>query len=237
MAASLGIEAEAQKLLSATPAEFDVVLLDQVVAAAYDPSNPNRAVANKALMALQESQDVWMKADGILEKAQNPHSRFFGLQILDDAIKTRWKVLPPDQRDGIKNYVVAKVIGISSDEGVMKRERVFISKLNLILVQILKQEWPHNWPSFIPDLVSSSKTSEVLCENNMQILKLLSEEVFDFSRDQMVTAKVKSMKESLNSEFSAIYHLCEFILEHSKRPSLLKVTLQTLQRFLTWIPL
>ena len=31
--------------------------------------------------------------------------------------------------------------------------------------------------------------------------------------------------------------LCEFILKHSKRKSLLKVTLQTLQRFLTWIPL
>lgn len=71
----------------------------------------------------------------------------------------------------------------------------------------------------------------------MQILKLLSEEVFDFSRDQMVTEKVKKLKESLNSEFAAIYHLCEFILEHSQRPSLLKVTLQTLQRFLTWIPL
>eukprot|EP00970_Alexandrium_tamarense_P000601 scaffold69_cov198-Alexandrium_tamarense.AAC.41 len=149
----------------------------------------------------------------------------------------RWKVLPPEQREGIKNYVVGKVIQISSDEALMKQERVFISKLNLTLVQILKQEWPHNWPSFIPDLVGSSKTSEVLCENNMQILKLLSEEVFDFSRDQMVTEKVKKLKESLNSEFAAIYHLCEFILEHSQRPSLLKVTLQTLQRFLTWIPL
>ena len=104
-------------------------------------------------------------------------------------------------------------------------------------MQILKQEWPHNWPSFIPDLVGSSKTSEVLCENNMQILKLLSEEIFDFSRDQMVTQKVKTLKESLNSEFAAIYHLCEFILDNSQRPSLLRVTLQTLQRFLTWIPL
>jgi exportin-1 len=71
----------------------------------------------------------------------------------------------------------------------------------------------------------------------MQILKLLSEEVFDFSRDQMVTEKVKKMKESLNGEFSSIYQLCEFILQHSQRPSLLTVTLQTLQRFLTWIPL
>lgn len=126
---------------------------------------------------------------------------------------------------------------MSSSEEVLRKEKVFLQKLNLTLVQVLKQEWPHNWPSFIPDLVGSSKTSEVLCENNMQILKLLSEEVFDFSRDQMVTEKVKKMKESLNGEFASIYQLCEFILQHSQRPSLLKVTLQTLQRFLTWIPL
>lgn len=126
---------------------------------------------------------------------------------------------------------------MSSSEDVIRKEKVFLQKLNLTLVQVLKQEWPHNWPSFIPDLVGSSKTSEALCENNMQILKLLSEEVFDFSRDQMVTEKVKKMKESLNGEFASIYQLCEFILQHSQRPSLLKVTLQTLQRFLTWIPL
>ena len=119
----------------------------------------------------------------------------------------------------------------------MNRERVFVSKLNLTLVEILKQEWPQNWPTFISDLVGSSKTSEVLCENNMKILKLLSEEVFDFSRDNMIAEKVKVMKESLNGEFASIYHLCEFILEHSQRASLLRVTLQTLQRFLTWIPL
>lgn len=237
MATTLGIEAAAQKLLNPNSEEFDVSLLDDVVTAAYSPTDPNRAMANKALMALQEAPDVWTKADAILERAQNPQSRFFGLQVLDDAIRTRWKVLPTEQRDGIKNYIVAKVIQVSSDPALASSDKVFLSKLNLTLVQILKQEWPQNWPSFIPDLVGSSKTSEVLCENNMQILKLLSEEIFDFSRDQMVTEKVKKMKESLNSEFAAIYHLCEFILDHSHRPSLLKVTLQTLQRFLTWIPL
>jgi exportin-1 len=72
---------------------------------------------------------------------------------------------------------------MASDEASMQRDRVLIAKLNLILVEILKHEWPHNWPTFISDLVGSSKTSEVLCENNMQILKLLSEEVFDFSQD------------------------------------------------------
>jgi len=229
--------ASSQQQLLSPGGDLDVSALDRVVTAAYNPSDPNRAAANKALMQLQESPDLWTKADAIIEQATNPSARFFGLQVLDDAIKTRWKVLPSDQREGIRNYVVGKIISMTQDEATLLREKVFISKLNLTLVEILKQEWPHNWPSFISDLVGSSKTSEVLCENNMQILKLLSEEVFDFSKDQMVTEKVKRMKESLNGEFSQIYQLCEFVLEHSQRPSLLKVTLRTLQRFLTWIPL
>ena len=40
-------------------------------------------------------------------------------------------------------------------------------------VQILKQDWPHNWPNFISDLVAASKTNETLCTNNMHILMIL----------------------------------------------------------------
>ncbi|KAG7337714.1 CRM1 C terminal-domain containing protein [Nitzschia inconspicua] len=206
MAAQNEIEAVVLNLLKG---ELDINGLDNLVAAAYDPVSPHRAEANKALMGLQESPELWQLADGIIEKSQNPQARFFGLQILDDAIKSRWKILPPEQKDGIKNYVVGKIIAMSSDEAIMNGEKVFIGKLNLTLVEILKQEWPHNWPSFISDLVGSSKSSEVLCENNMQILKLLSEEVFDFSRDQMVTEKVKRMKESLNGEFAQIFELLD----------------------------
>jgi exportin-1 len=70
--------------------DFDVVLLDQLVAAAYDPMSPHRADANKALMQLQGIDGMWQKADSIMEQSQNPSARFFGLQILDDAIKTRY---------------------------------------------------------------------------------------------------------------------------------------------------
>ena len=37
----------------------------------------------------------------------------------------------------------------------------------------MKQEWPHNWTTFVSDIVGASKTSESLCTNNMAILKLL----------------------------------------------------------------
>lgn len=107
----------------------------------------------------------------------------------------------------------------------------------MLLCQILKQEWPHNWPTFIPEIVSSSKTSLSLCENNMIILKLLSEEIFDFSAEQMTQQKIKNLKNQMCGEFSEIFQLCSEVLEKAQKTSLIKATLETLLRFLNWIPL
>ena len=53
----------------------------------------------------------------------------------------------------------------------------------------------------------------------------------------MRSDKIKSMKESLTKEFSEVYQLCEYILDQSQEPRLLTATLQTLLRFMSWIPL
>ena len=104
------------------------------------------------------------------------------LQILENVIRFKWGALPEDQREGIKTFLSNMIIKFSSDEGLFRKESTFVNKLNIILVQILKHDWPAKWKSFIPDIVSASKTSETLCENSMKIFKLLSEEVFDFAR-------------------------------------------------------
>mmetsp|Transcript_6605 Transcript_6605/g.11084 ORF Transcript_6605/g.11084 Transcript_6605/m.11084 type:complete len:1124 (+) Transcript_6605:163-3534(+) len=230
------MEAAAAHLLNfAQP--FDCALLDQIVLIAMDGAHPQRGAANEFLVTMKDHPDMWRRADAILESSKQLQTKFFGLQVLSEAINTHWKVIPPEQREGIRSYVVGKIIALSSSDEQMKLHSTFLSRLNLVLVQILKQDWPHNWPTFISDIVGSSKTSESLCENNMKVLQLLSEEVFDYSKDSMTAAKMKMMKESLNEEFSQIFQLCEFILEASAKTSLVLCTLQTLQRFLTWIPL
>lgn len=230
------MEEAAGRLLDFSAQPFDVALFEQVVEVAYDPRNAQQISASHVLVQLQEHPDMWTRADAILEQATSPNAKFLGLLILGDAIKTRWKVVPEEQRQGIKNYIVQKIITLSSSDEVMAAEKQFLSKMNLVLVGILKHEWPHHWPDFIMEIVNASMSNEILCENNMHILKLLSEEVFEV-KDQMTTAKTKTMKEALNSEFVKIFQLCEMVLNSSQRPSLLNVTLQTLQRFLTWIPL
>lgn len=102
---------------------------------------------------------------------------------------------------------------------------------------MLKREWPKNWESFIGDIVGASKTNESLCQNNMAILKLLSEEVFDFSSGQMTQTKAKHLKDTMCSEFSQIFQLCQFVMDNSQNVPLVAVTLETLLRFLNWIPL
>jgi exportin-1 len=180
----------------------------------------------------------WFRVDQVLDSPTlSANTKYYALQILETVIKTRWRTLPDAQRGGIKDFVVNMVIQRSSSEELLRADKFFMNKLNVILVQVVKQEWPHNWPSFISDLVTAAKTSESLCENNLLILKLLSEEVFDHSRDEMTSQKAKKLKESFNADFSLIFQLCEFIMENSQKVPLLICTFQTLLKFLNWIPL
>ncbi|CAG8519012.1 10877_t:CDS:10 [Acaulospora colombiana] len=71
----------------------------------------------------------------------------------------------------------------------------------------------------------------------MAILKLLSEEIFDYSAEQMTQLKTKNLKTQMCHEFSKIFELCNEVLEKAHQPSLIKATLETLLRFLNWIPL
>ncbi|CAL9768896.1 unnamed protein product [Musa acuminata subsp. burmannicoides] len=217
---------------------IDVPLLDATVAAFYGTgSKEERSAADQILQELQTNPDTWLQVVHILQNSQSLNTKFFALQVLENVIKYRWNALPVEQRDGIKNYISEVIVQLSSNEVSFRKERLYVNKLNVILVQVLKHEWPARWQSFIPDLVSAAKSSETICENCMAILKLLSEEVFDFSRGEMTQQKIKELKQSLNSEFQLIHELCLYVLSASQRTELIRATLATLHAFLSWIPL
>ncbi|KOC68339.1 Exportin-1 [Habropoda laboriosa] len=227
---------QASKLLDFNQ-KLDITLLDNIVGCMYTGIGEQQRVAQEVLTTLKEHPNAWTRVDTILEYSQNQQTKYYALQILEQVIKTRWKVLPRNQCEGIKKYIVGLIIKTSSDPETMEASKVYLNKLNMILVQVLKREWPKNWESFIGDIVGASKTNESLCQNNMAILKLLSEEVFDFSSGQMTQTKAKHLKDTMCSEFSEIFHLCQFVLDNSQNVQLVAVTLETLLRFLNWIPL
>lgn len=227
---------EASKLLDFSQ-KLDISLLENIVGCLYNSQGEQLRLAQEILTTLKEHPDAWTRVDTILEFSENQQTKYYALQILEEVIKTRWKVLPRNQCEGIKKYVVGLIIKTSSDSKTMEANKVYLNKLNIILVQILKREWPKNWESFIGDIVGASKTNETLCQNNMIILKLLSEEVFDFSSGQITQTKAKHLKDTMCSEFSQVFQLCSFVLENSLNAPLISATLETLLKFLNWIPL
>lgn len=216
--------------------ELNVSHLDETVDTFYNGTGGQQQHAQLVLTKFQDHPDSWRLADKILQFSNNPNSKFIGLSILDRLITTRWKLLPDEQRIGIRNFIVGMIISFCQDEGIFGRQKNLINKADLILVEILKQEWPHNWPTFIPELIGSSESSVSVCENNMIILKLFSEEVFDFSSERMTQAKSLNLKESMSRELKQIFELCLKVLEEASSVSLVNATLNALLRYFRWIP-
>ena len=223
------------------PDEDFVRLLEQPFRVFVTSTNPADLNAAQALLTqIQDLPNAWVRVDKVLDY---PHSsleaRFFALQTLEKLIKYRWKTLDRSTCESIRNYIVTKIIKLSDTNNTSP---ALMKKMNSILVQIVKQEWPGNWESFMKEIVGASRSSPALCENNMITLYMLSEEVFEFSSGQMTHDKINELKRQFNDDFSRVFQLCQYVFDsapdlQNSRPSLLVATLRTLEKFLYWIPL
>ena len=97
------------------------------------------------ITAFQNHPDAWTRVDSILDRSASAETRMVATNILQATVKSKWKILPPDQRNGIKTYVVNLIIKLSSDAKTLAENKRFLTKLNMVLVQIVKQEWPEHW--------------------------------------------------------------------------------------------
>eukprot|EP00045_Choanoeca_perplexa_P014253 m.166442 g.166442 ORF g.166442 m.166442 type:complete len:1076 (-) comp16623_c0_seq1:135-3362(-) len=232
-------EEQAMSILDFKAETVDINVLDTLVEYLYEgqPGSHQQKLAEQILTEFQKHAEAWTRVHQILRESNSSNTKHFSLNILIGVIKSQWKLLPEAHTKGMKDFIVELIIGLADSFEVLSRERVLLSKLNSALVQIVKQEWPQKWPSFIPDIVGASKTSEPLCQNNLLIFELLSEEIFDFSKGTIVQVKAQHLKDALCEQFQPIFELCQFVMENSGQASLIEQTLATMLRFLSWIPI
>lgn len=229
------IQQNLNQLLTADP--FPIDLLDRIVAELHNGTPQQRQMSQNVLVQFKEDESSWSKVDSILTNTKNNETKYFGLQALEHAIDKRWKVLPREQCEGIKQFIITIIIEITKSSEKMEQEKTYLSKLNIILVKILKHDWPQHWPTALADIVGAAKNGESICQNNLEILRLLSEEIFEYSEDSMVQSKAKHLKEVMCDQFSEVFELCYYIMENSDNEKLVLTCLKTLLKFTTWIPL
>lgn len=69
-----------------------------------------------------------------------------------------------------------------------------LTKMNSTLISMVKLEWSSSWQNFIPEICSVASDSVYKCENALNILRLLSEEVFDFSKGTILRSNAAQFK-------------------------------------------
>ena len=73
-------------------------------------SSFQQRVAQEVLTTLKEHPEAWQRVDTILEYSSNPNTKFYALQILEGVIKSRWKILPRDQCEGLYDLNLFTII-------------------------------------------------------------------------------------------------------------------------------
>ncbi len=86
------------------------------------------------------------------------------------------------------------MLELGAVENLPKSLHNILSKANSTLVQIVKYEWNTTWKSFITDICNASVKDMNICQNNFEILKILSEEIFDYSKNQMTQKQISELK-------------------------------------------
>ena len=228
---------------SSVPFDGDkLAILEQTISNLYSPNFQINQNANQILEQLKQMPEFWLTTDQILDKTQSAETKLFCLMSIKKGVETKWNILPQNQREGIKNFIINYVYS-NVNNIANKESRLFLGKANSILVEIIKKEWNNGWDSAISDIIKSSYQSQELCENNFKILKELSQEIFDFSKDSLTSSQVKEFKMRFAKDFESVYQVCDFVLKgyignpQSVKLSLLNACLETLHAFLGWMPL
>ncbi|KAG0419066.1 Exportin-1 [Dictyocoela roeselum] len=202
-------------------AEFDALVLD-----ALSPSSPSKSQSEKALMQFKDSPSSIALIDTILRNSKQKESILFALMTLDEAVRTRWLAFSDEQRAGMKAYFISLIVGSCGGDDIV------LKKLDQILIQVLKKEWPDRWPGFIDEIIAASQSQIDICANTLVIFRLLHDQVASENYElveSMTTIKKIKISRQLRLEIPKILDFIQRILQSDAKDQLLKPSLQCLR--------
>jgi len=111
----------------------------------------------------------------LVASSESPVVRHFGLKILEDVVKARWNTMVGEEKVFIKDSLMKLM---SSGTGHLSVEHLFIKDaLARIVVELVKREWPQQWPTLLQELDTLCRQGETQTELVMFVLLRLVEDV------------------------------------------------------------
>ncbi|KAL1506020.1 hypothetical protein ABEB36_005457 [Hypothenemus hampei] len=137
-------------------------------------SQTDRLKAYQACESFKETSPLCAEAGLFLAaNTQNsPISRHFGLQLMEHTVKYRWTQISQQEKLFIKdNAMKLLAAGGVSEEPHMK------DALSRVVVEMVKREWPQQWPSLLNELSDVCACGEIQTELVLFVFLRLVEDV------------------------------------------------------------
>ncbi|XP_077350762.1 exportin-5 isoform X1 [Festucalex cinctus] len=146
----------------------------------------------------------------LADKSQPAVIRHFGLQIFEHVIKFRWNDMQQQEKVQVKDCTMQLLS--KGTHSILEEESYIKDVLSRVVVEMIKREWPQNWPNMLKEMETLSSEGEAQTELVMLILLRLAEDVITFQtlhqqRRRDIQQTLSQNMESIFSFLMTILHL------------------------------
>ncbi|XP_068966020.1 exportin-5 [Bombus flavifrons] len=228
--------------------------LAQVVEVMMSPNVPQqqRLEVYNACERFKESSPLCAQCGLYLaQRAPNRSSvvRHFGLQLMEHCIKYRWTQISQSEKIFIKENAM-KLLQ-EGTEPLLQEEAHIKDALSRVVVEMIKREWPQQWPTLLAELSQACTRGESQTELVLLVFLRLVEDVALLQTLES-NQRRKDIYQALNTNMAEIFsfflrlmeqHFSEFqktnslgcTSEAAAHSKVVQVVLSTLTGFVEWI--
>eukprot|EP00066_Takifugu_rubripes_P012336 XP_011601602.1 PREDICTED: exportin-5 isoform X1 [Takifugu rubripes] len=144
----------------------------------------------------------------LADKAQPAVVRHFGLQILEHVIKFRWNDMQQQEKVHLKECAMQLLS--NGTLSILEEESHIKDVLSRIIVEMIKREWPQQWPDMLKEMEVLSSQGETQTELVMLILLRLAEDVIFFQT--LPAQRRRDIQQKLTQNMDSIFRFMMTIL-------------------------
>ena len=184
--------------------------------------------------------DSFRIVDQVLESSHSLQLKVYALNLFSSFVSTNWESLSSDNQIQLRNFIATYIYNVASlpDDQISKDDRNYLLRYsNIVLINVLKYEWPEKWENFIPDLLQAAGSSPIMCENSFLILRLLAQEFTEFAESSLSTTKQAEMSATFIEQHTLILPLIEMALSSTENSDLVNSALMCLKYLIKSIEL
>ncbi|KAK2577119.1 hypothetical protein KPH14_003281 [Odynerus spinipes] len=180
---------------------------------------------------------------------RSPIVRHFGLQLMEHCIKYRWTQISQSEKIFIKENAM-KLLQ-EGTEPLLQEEAHIKDALSRVVVEMIKREWPQQWPTLLAELSQACTRGESQTELVLLVFLRLVEDVALLQTLES-NQRRKDIYQALNTNMAEIFsfflrlmeqHFSEFqkksavghTTEAATHSKVVQVVLNTMTGFVEWV--